>query len=67
MTENKDIYIAFADNKIPKKQWVRFTRFLLRFCDFYQLVLISLIVEARLQQIKPDGVELEFPEAKFKR
>lgn len=53
----KDIVISSEDSRIRKHHWVAFTRFLERYDDFYQLVAISSLVEARLQRIRLPGVE----------
>ena len=56
--KSRDIIIHCGYGKVPKKHWIAFTRFLQNHDDFYQLLAISVLVEAQLRQIEPGNIRI---------
>ena len=61
------VLISPQDCRIDESFWTAFTRFIKYHNDFYQLLAISIYIEARLHQIKPSDVEFTPQAVKFNR
>jgi len=58
----KEETVSSSDSpQITKQEWVLLTRQLQSLNDFYQLVALSVIIDARLQQVQPAGLQITKP------